>query len=250
MLFKAAILMRNGIAQAAQELRRDDIHYIADMIHSQIKPEPPISNDKLIKIKDVSDLGFTEGELIIEEYSQKTYTILGDADISPKKEVIFASVKSNTPKQTLSIKEGKLSTILKNLPYITKEANSIVFDMENQTVIRGHSTLYAVMTLDEDYKVDGLLFTFEIDTEEIEAHTSISYPGGSREGVPKKMTMQKITTIHLKGIAETDGPLSSGKISLPEYLNKVSKNENFKKAKRYFMKVDLGDYPLLSSLVS
>ncbi|MCE7749645.1 MAG: hypothetical protein GPJ51_14770, partial [Candidatus Heimdallarchaeota archaeon] len=247
---KITILMRNAVAKASEAFEKPDLRHVADSIHSVIRPLNPIGDNMIVKLENLSQFEFQDGNFTLEEYTEKTYTILGDQEITSDSNIVFSSIKSNTDSQTLSIKEGALSKLLNNLPYTTKEAGSIIYNMEDQIFFRGGGSIFALLTVDDENKVDGLLFILEIGSEEIESHTTIYYPGGQREGVPRKMKMQKIENIHLKGIAETDGPLGSGTITLPEYLDRVSKNENFKKAKRYFMKVDLGDYPLLSSLVS
>ncbi|MHA1200167.1 MAG: hypothetical protein ACTSQF_12630, partial [Candidatus Heimdallarchaeaceae archaeon] len=249
MFFKMAVLIRNGISKASDDLKREDLFHVANSVHVMIKPPQTISDELTLKLTKMKKYHFLEGTIPFEEYSAKTYTILSDDELVTSPKLNFTTIKADTKTQTLSVKEGSLTTLLKSLPYTKKEAGSLVYDMENQTILRGYHMLYVVLTQDKEKNVDGLLFVFEIESEEIESSTTINFPGGSREGVPRKMIMPKIKSIHLKGIADTDGPLSKGKITLEEYLEKLANGENFIKARRYFMNIEMGDFPLLSSLV-
>ncbi|MHA1202379.1 MAG: zinc ribbon domain-containing protein [Candidatus Heimdallarchaeaceae archaeon] len=245
---KITFLMRNAVAKASEDFEKPDLRHVADSIDFVIRPLNPISDNMIVKLEDLSQFEFQDGNFTLEEYTEKTYTILGDQEITSDSNIVFSSIKSNTDSQTLSIEEGALFKLLNNLPFTTEKAGSMIYNMEDQIFFRG-SSIFALLTVDDENRVDGLLFILEIETEEIESHTTIYYPGGSREGVPRKMKMPKIKSVHLKGIADTDGPLGTGKISLEKYLEKIRDNEKFVKAKKYYMKIEEEDFPLLSSLV-
>ncbi len=251
MHFKVGVMVGNSLKISIEYNKNENLMQIVHHLYNSIaKLEIDHSVEKQILLNTVEKFNFKAGTVPLDKQCVKIHAILADTEISPEKSISFSTVNANTPDHSVSISESNLSSILDKLPYMGKKNGRLNYDMAKQYIIMGSIPLYAILTKDKEGKTDGLLFTFELDEAEAESFHSISYPGGSREGVKKKISITTLKSVHLFGFADTDGPLSTGEISLAKYLERIETEEHFKNAKRYYLGVKTKtEMPLFSSLI-
>jgi hypothetical protein len=242
----------NALKIASEYLKTDRLIEPANYLLSKVtKVHLNYDDARSVKPESLENFGFSSREAFIDRNCTEVNAILGDTEISPNSTIRFLRVIDNPLENSIVSSDHKLASLLNKLPVKDgKKIGKLGYDVEKQYVILGNVPLYAIITEDKDGHIDGVLFAIELGESEAETHHTISYPGGQREGITKKIPIVIVNSVHLLGIAETDGPLGSGEITLEEYFQRIEDKDAFKNSKRYYMGVKLDtQFPLMCSLL-
>ena len=230
---------RAPILKAGEDLKNQELQDLAMYISDKMVEETE-SEEVEVSLKDLEEHHFREGVIDFQTLPSNIFTILGDTNVSDKVEMQFYRIRADTKTQTLTIHELSLKDLTSKLPFNQGKVADLSYDMNNQSTLLDGQGLLAVVTKDKDNNLDGLLFSLQVTIEDVEASTTIHTPQGTRAGAPRKLTIQEIETVHLYGIAKSEGPLGKQEITLQDYLKKLVTEGEIKIAKLYHLKVPGG----------